>query len=121
MSKAVFNLDVDQGMTYFRRFVWKINRNAVNLTGYTAQFVIGTGSTAASTHRRGLTLTSAVNGGVVLGTTDGSIEVTITPSQTAALQPGNHSYALELTSPSGVKTRVLRGTLTNNPRTPHAH
>jgi hypothetical protein len=71
--------------------------------------------------RRRFAPASAANGGVALGTTDGSIEVTITPSQTAALQPGNYSYALELTSPSGVKTRILRGTLTNHPRAPHAH
>lgn len=114
MSKAVFNLDVDQGMTYFRRFVWKVNNNAVNLTGYTAQLVVGT----ASGHLRGVTLTSAANGGIVLGTDDGSIEVTFTPTQTASLRAGTHYYALEMTSPSGVKTRILRGTLTNTPRIP---
>lgn len=112
MSKAVFNLDVDQGMTYSRRFVWKINRNAVNLTDYTAQLIVGVGSG----HQRGLTLTSSPANGIVLGTTDGSITVTFTPTQTAALQAGKHSYALELTSPGGIKTRVLRGILVNNAR-----
>ena len=112
MSKAVFNLDVDQGMTYSRRFVWKINKNPVNLTDYTAQLVVGVGSGAP----RGLILTSAVDGGVVLGEEDGSIEVTLTPAQTLTLQAGKHNYALELTSPDGVKTRILRGVLTNHAR-----
>ena len=116
MSKAVFNMNVDQGMTYSRRFVWKINRNPVNLTSYTASLIIGT----TSGYQRGLTLTSAVNGGIVLGTIDGSIEVTLSPAQTAALRAGSHSYALELASPSGVKTRILRGTLINSPRVPSA-
>jgi hypothetical protein len=117
MSKAVYTLDVDQGMTYSRRFVWKINSNPVNLTGYTAQLIVGTGS--SSTYKRGLTLTSAVDGGIVLGTSDGSIEVTFSPSQTSSLSAGSNSYALELTSPSGTKTRVLRGTLNNHPRVPN--
>lgn len=105
-------MNVDQGMTYSRRFVWKINSNPVNLTSYTAALIVG----SSSGYQRGLTLTSAANGGIVLGTSDGSIEVTFTPAQTAALRAGSHSYALELTSPTGVKTRILRGTLINTPR-----
>jgi hypothetical protein len=112
MSKAVFNLNVDQGMTYSRRFVWKINRNPVNLTGYVAALIIGTGSSSS----RGLTITSNEGQGIVLGGSEGTILVTLTPSQTSSLQAGKHSYALELTSPGGVKTRILRGLVINEPR-----
>ena len=116
VTHAVLNLTVDQGMSYTKTFTWKINKNAVNLSGYTAQFIIsfGTGPT------QGLTITSTgTSPGITLNAT-GEIMVFLTPAQTISIQAGKHAYALELTSPDGFKTRVLRGTLTNIARVTNA-
>lgn len=108
---GTLNLTVDQDTTFAKTVLWNVNSNPVNLSGYTATLVVG------SPARTFVTLTSA-SGAIVLNSEGtGYITWTFTPAQTSTFLEGNkNSYYLDLTSSTGVKTRLLRGMINCVPK-----
>jgi len=102
---GTYNISVDQYASYSQQFTWLDGGgNPVNLTGYTADMQIGSS---------GITL-SSVSGGIALGGSAGTITPALTPTQTAGMVPAgqanaSYPYDLLMTSPSGFKTRLLKG------------
>lgn len=108
MSAGILNLTVEQGTTFSQRLTWKINSNAVDLTGYTARMKVRV------PNRRDkeplLSFTTSTGGGITLGGSAGTIDISISAATTAALVPAKYTYDLELVSSGGVVTRLVKGT-----------
>lgn len=114
MPAGIYNIFVEQGATFTRTLTWKINKNVVNLTGYTARLKVRTNSrNTVPTKILISSLTSS--SGITLGGTAGTIQLTISATQTAALAPGKYSYDLELESAGGEVTRLVKGKFTVDP------
>ena len=76
----------------------------VNITGYTAALQI---RSLPQSPTAVLSLTSA--SGITITGATGTIEVTATAAQTGDIDEGPYYYDLEITSPTGVVTRVAQG------------
>jgi hypothetical protein len=105
MSAGMYDLDIEQGATFLRSFYWKTDGAIVNLTGYSAKLQMR--ETAASEDV--LFEASTANGKLEIDGDDGQIDLTITAAETEAFEWRTAKYDLELTSPSGTLTRLLRG------------
>ena len=101
---AKHNLVCEQGTTFTFQFTIKTGDVAWNLTNYTATMTVRpfVGSTTAS-----VTATNA-NGKIVLGGTAGTVTVTLTSTETTALEAGRYVYDFVLNSGT-VVTRLLEG------------
>lgn len=110
---ATQDLTIPQGATWSQALVWKTGSpaSAVNLTGYSARMQLRVRPTSASFE---LELTSS-NGRISLGTTNGTITLSLTATETAALEAGRYVYDLEMVSSGSVVTRLLEGTVTVSP------
>ena len=95
---------VAQGGTYRRTFTWALNGTAVNVTGYTATLTVRTAPTAATAVA---TVTSS--SGLTLGGAAGTIDVLITDTVTAAIEPGTYAWDLFLVSGGGETTPLVAG------------
>lgn len=110
---VTYNTDIDVGANWSVTFVYKdTNGAAINLTGYTAAMQVRT-TPDASTALISLTTGS----GITITPLTGTILVEITAAQsdllTATTQAGTpYVYDLEITSGSGVITRLVQGVLT---------
>lgn len=95
--KLVKDVTIVCGKTWTAKFRWTAKscngktRVPVDLTGYTARFVIRECTEDSATL---LELTDV--SGVTLGGTDGTIEIQITASQASNLTVGDNVYELEL-------------------------
>lgn len=108
MSAGIYKIEVEQGATFTLPLTWKINANPVNVTGYTARLQVRTdGSGRVPSNILILSITSDDN--ITLGGSDGSIEVYLSPNDTAALAQGRYTYDLELEAPNGRVTRLIKG------------
>lgn len=93
------DITIVRGKTWTAKFKWTAKsckgktRVPVDLTGYTAKFVI---KECAEDSAELLELTNV--SGITLGGTDGTIEVEITATQASALTVGSNVYELELQS-----------------------
>ena len=108
---AIANLIIDQGANFSSDITVKdANGNAFNLTGYTTEAKMAKGY--ASTRTR-TTITSAV----ASDATTGVVSLTLTSTQTAALDaPERYVYDVEITQTStGTVTRVIEGIITVRP------
>ena len=112
VSSNLYTLEIQQGATLSLVATWNDSTGAaVNLTGYTARLQVRTSYAATSTI---LSLTSS--SGITLGGAAGTITITVSATDTAALTaPWIGVYDLELVSGSGVVTRLLEGTATVSP------
>jgi hypothetical protein len=83
--------------------------SAVDITGYTASMQLRSlpNDTIAV-----LTLTQA--SGITIDGPSGTLAVRATAVQTAAIIAGPYYYDLEITSPAGIKTRIVQGELNVN-------
>lgn len=100
---------IDQGGTWTLSFNYKINNVLVNLTGFTASMMVRTNYTDTTPL---LSLTTS-NGGIVLGGAAGTIALTASATQTAAIPAGSAVYDIELYTGSEVR-KLLRGSVTVN-------
>jgi len=108
---AIANLIIDQGANFSSDITVKdANGNAFDLTGYTTEAKMAKGY--ASTRTR-TTITSAV----ASDATTGVVSLTLTSTQTAALDaPERYVYDVEITQTStGTVTRVIEGIITTRP------
>ena len=96
------NIVVDQGSDYSVSVdVTDADGDALNLTGFTSKGQI----------RKTYSSSTAVDFAVTVANpaTLGVLNVSLTNAQTNAMKAGRYVYDLEITSGSGVKTRVLEG------------
>jgi hypothetical protein len=108
MAATTYDILIEQGATFSESMVYKDQGVAINLTGYTARMQVRSTLESASTV---VELTTA-NGRIALGGTAGTITLTISATDTAALTSGRGVYDLELVSGSGIVTRLLQGVCT---------
>lgn len=111
MAAGSYNIVCDQGATFSLALTYKDgNNDPINLTGCTARMQVrqrfDSGSTILS-----LTNTS----GLALGTTNGRIVITISATATAALEPGDFIYDLEIQSADTAVTRIIQGKFKTRP------
>ena len=105
---TISNLFIDQGADFTTTVTINDSTgSALDLTGYTALAMIRkTYQSATST-----TFTSIFDS----DRTSGQITISLTDTQTAALEDGRYVYDLVITDSSGTKTRVVEGIATINP------
>ena len=108
MAATTYDILIEQGATYSQVVTYKESGVAVNLTGYTARMQVRSTLESATTV---VELTTA-NGRIALGGAAGTITLTISATDTAALTAGRGVYDLELVSGSGIVTRLLQGVAT---------
>jgi hypothetical protein len=111
MAAGRLDLLIEQGSTFEEPLIWKSGGVAVDVTGYTARLTIRdrVGGSVL------LALTTE-NGRIAVGTTDGSIRLTVTDEDTATIGWTHGVYVLEVTSPAGVTRRLLEGKVRVSPR-----
>ncbi len=114
---------INQGATFEATIFWQLQDSptvapvAVDLTGYTASMVAtrNTANCCDSSVTPLFTLTTA-NGGIVLGTTNGRIDLLILAAATTLYHAGAYVYQLDLTAPDGITvTRLLSGIVNVSP------
>ncbi len=106
---GIVNLVADQGATFSQRLTWKIDGNPVNLTGYTARMKVK----HVTRNFEVISITSS--SGITLGGSAGTIDLLVSAATMTTVVPGKYSYDLELVSPGGVVTRLVKGTFTVTP------
>jgi len=105
-----YSFVIDQGANWNLNLTYKDSTGAaINLTGYTAamQFRL-TSSTVTSA----LSLSSG--SGISITGATGTIAITATAAQTGSMSADKYDYDLEITSASGVVTRLIQGVATVN-------
>jgi hypothetical protein len=83
--------------------------SAVDITGYTARMQL---RSLPNDPYAVLTLTNT--SGITIDGPTGTLAVRATAAQTAAIIAGPYYYDLEITSPTGVRTRIVQGELNVN-------
>lgn len=102
------NIFIDQGATFSTTVtVTDVDQSALDLTNYSVEAQIR--KTYESLTSVSFTTTISAS------PTTGLIDLELTPTQTAALEPGRYVYDLVITSAGGIKTRVIEGIATVNP------
>lgn len=108
---ALYNTTIEKGATFRKTFVWRdSDGELVDLTGFTARMQIRR-SVTSSTAEVSLTSSS----GIVLGTTNGQAQVTISATVTAALEFTSGVYDLEFEDADGFVTRLVEGSVQVKP------
>ena len=103
MASAVSNLLIYQGSDFNIDFtVENDNGTPFNLTGYTACLIKKHYTSSTST-----TVTAAV----LSPATSGQVQLSLGNTVTAGMKSGRYVYDVVITSASGLKTRVLEGTV----------
>jgi hypothetical protein len=104
-----YSFVIDQGADWYLNLQYKDSAGAaINLTNYTAamQFRLTTTSAVAAislTQASGITITGAT----------GTLAIRATAAQTAPLDDSaKYYYDLEITSPTGIVTRLIQGIAT---------
>jgi hypothetical protein len=113
MPAANHDILIEQGATFRLELAWKIDGAAVDLTGYGARMQVRGDAASESAM---LSLTSSGGGGIVLGGAGGTISVTASAAQTAALVGRSGVYDLELESPGAEVTRLVQGHVEISPQ-----
>jgi len=111
MQPGSLDFLMPKGSTFSRTLTWKVSGSAVNLTNYTARMQ------ARTSHISGtvvLDLTTA-NSKITLGGTAGTITLTLSATDTAAITQSSLAYDLELVSAGGVVTRLVEGQIVLTP------
>lgn len=111
MQPGSLDFLMPKGSTFSRTLTWKVNGSPVNLTNYTARMQART-SHASSTAV--LDMTTA-NSKITLGGTAGTITLTLSAADTAAITQTSLTYDLELVSAGGVVTRLVEGQIVLTP------
>ena len=107
---AIANLIIDQGANFSSDVTVKdANGNAFDLTGYTPEAKMAKGY--ASTRTR-----PSMTSDIATDATSGVVALSMTATQTAALDAERYVYDVEITQTStGTVTRVIEGLITVRP------
>jgi hypothetical protein len=101
---ATYNISVYQGDTFTLQFTIDTDGVPLDLTSYTAAMQV---RPFASSTTKILDLVSPA--GITLGGNTGQVSVNVSATTMAAAAVGRHVYDFELTSPGGIKTKILVG------------
>lgn len=100
------NLLIDQGTTFSTTItVSDDDGNALNLEGYTG----------AAQLRKHYTSSNSVSFNVSISGTTGEVTLALAANATTLITPGRYVYDCEITSGSGVVSRILEGIITVTP------
>ena len=104
---SISNIFIDQGATFTTTVtVTDANGDAVSLSGY---------SVAAQIRKTFLSSSATAFTATISNASAGEITITLSPTQTAALEAGRFVYDVLITASGGTKTRVVEGQVTVNP------
>lgn len=102
---GIYNVEALQGDTFSLPIVWRDeNKDLVDLTGYTARMQVRETVDAEDFL---LELTTE-NDGITLGGIDGTIDLTVSAEDMAAIEAGSYKYDLEMVVGESV-VKLLRG------------
>lgn len=100
------NLIIDQGATYNTTVtLTDSNGDVINLTGYSG----------AAQMRKSYTSSTAYSFDVLIGSTNGTITLSMAANTTAGIPGGRYLYDVELTDTAQNISRVFEGIVTVNP------
>ena len=106
---ALTNLLIEQGATFNSTIsLFNSDDTVFDLTGHTAAGQIRK-SYSSSSASATFTISFSTD------RTEGQITLSLTPTQTAALDEGRYVYDIETTASDSTVTRVLQGTVTVSP------
>lgn len=109
---AVYDIEIEQGATFQMNLVWRAaNGTPIDITGYTARMQVK--RRYADTTPL-LTFTTE-NGAIVLGGSNGTVQVTGLATVTDDVPAKQCVYDLELVSPTGFVKRLVQGVATVSP------
>ena len=104
---SISNIFIDQGATFTTTVtVTDSSGSAVNLSGY---------SVAAQIRKTFLSASATAFTASISNASSGEITISLSPTQTAALEAGRFVYDVVITASGGTKTRVVEGQVTVNP------
>ena len=105
---TISNLYVDAGATYSNIItVTASNGQALDLTDYTVRSQMRKSYQSSTAYAFTASVYEA---------TQGKIRLQLTATSSEAIPAGRWLYDVEITSPSGTKTRVIEGIVTVNPQ-----
>jgi hypothetical protein len=105
MLAAVTNLVVYQGSDFQNTFfVTNDNGSDFDLTDYTGQSLIKKHYESSNSFAMQVSINAPED--------SGSVTLSLSNTVTASMSPGKYVYDVVMTSPSGIKSRVLEGILT---------
>ena len=104
---AIANLTMDQGATFSTVITVYQNDSILDLAGYSAAAQIRKSYSSSSS----TSFTTAIDS----DTTTGKITLSLTSTQTAALEEGRYVYDVEITASDSTVTRPIQGTVTVRP------
>jgi len=105
---SISNIFIDQGADFTTTLtINDATGSALDLTGYSAIAQIRKSPSSSTS----VSFTTAF----VSPRSTGQITITLTDTQTTAIEAGRYNYDVLITSGGGVKTRVVEGTATVNP------
>lgn len=108
ITPGFYDITCFQGADFDKTFTVLQGGTAINLTGFTSAMQVRAAADSTAT-----LLSLATGGsGIVLGGTAGTIALTISNAQSAALPSGSFAYDLELVAGAGEVTRLLQGAFT---------
>ena len=108
MTAGEWDITIEKGSTFTLSLTWQdSNGDPIDITGYSARMQV---RQSVSDDTALLDLTSG-GGDIVLGDAAGTIIVTVSDTDTAALVARRGVYDLEMESSGGVVTRLLEGTV----------
>lgn len=100
------NIIIDQGTTFSTSILLTDdNGDAIDLTGYTGR----------SQMRKHYTSSNSQSFTVSLNSTEGSVSLSLSATQTANLVPGRYVYDVEVVSGANVVSRIVEGIVTVTP------
>lgn len=103
MTAAALNLTIEQGTDFEVKFTVRNKSGApLNLLSYTATSSLRKHYTASTSYPFTVTFLDRANGRIALSMTD---------TVTSTLAEGRHVYDVVLTSPSGLKSRAIQGSV----------
>ena len=104
---AIANLTMDQGATFSTVITVYQDDSVLDLAGYSAAAQIRKSYSSSSS----TAFTTAIDS----TTSTGKITLSLTPTQTAALEEGRYVYYVEITASDSTVTRPIQGTVTVRP------
>lgn len=116
LATNVYNLVINQGATWELIVEYKNqNGQAIPLTGYTAKMQLRVSPLSAIAD---LTLSSGTEGGIVIDSETGTLNITATATQTANLEPQRYTYDLKISNAvTGDAQRLIEGVINVSPET----
>ena len=100
-----YNVEIDQGADWFLNVTYEQPAGTpVNITGYTSALQLRSLPTDPTA-----VLSLATGSGITITGATGLVAIRATATQTRAIDEGVYYYDLEITSQSGIVTRLVQG------------